>query len=96
MPTRACKNRRVSTFSDNTLTAFESLVLECALEDARSNTTSAQQSHFDAREMDPQDYKALCRMPGNSTCADCDARDTEWASVSFGILLCADCSGVHR
>ena len=32
----------------------------------------------------------------NSTCADCDAHEPDWASINLGILICIDCSGIHR
>ncbi|CAB9503928.1 with coiled-coil, ANK repeat and PH domain-containing protein [Seminavis robusta] len=38
----------------------------------------------------------LYNLPGNSYCADCGAARPEWASVSYGILLCVRCSGRHR
>ena len=38
----------------------------------------------------------LQRVPGNNTCAECSAGDPSWASVNMGILLCIECSGVHR
>ena len=82
--------RSTSTFSNNNLTTLESLVLEVALENA-SKTTSV-----DGCEMDAELYEQLSHLPGNDRCADCDSHDTEWASVSFGILLCATCSGMHR
>ena len=34
--------------------------------------------------------------PGNNQCCDCGSFDTEWASVSFGVLICLRCSGFHR
>lgn len=38
----------------------------------------------------------LRRVPGNDACADCGASDPDWASLNLGILLCIECSGVHR
>eukprot|EP01113_Clastostelium_recurvatum_P036857 TRINITY_DN5320_c0_g1_i5.p1 TRINITY_DN5320_c0_g1~~TRINITY_DN5320_c0_g1_i5.p1 ORF type:complete len:715 (-),score=168.19 TRINITY_DN5320_c0_g1_i5:91-2235(-) len=38
----------------------------------------------------------LRRVPGNLVCADCDCKDPSWASISLGITLCLECSGVHR
>lgn len=35
-------------------------------------------------------------MKGNDACADCGAADPDWASLNLGILLCIECSGVHR
>eukprot|EP00049_Salpingoeca_infusionum_P015153 m.291039 g.291039 ORF g.291039 m.291039 type:complete len:1369 (-) comp15824_c0_seq1:350-4456(-) len=40
--------------------------------------------------------KVLGGVEGNDRCADCDADDTEWASINLGVLLCIACSGVHR
>ncbi len=35
-------------------------------------------------------------MAGNGACADCGAPDPDWASLNLGVLLCIECSGVHR
>jgi len=32
----------------------------------------------------------------NPTCADCDATEPDWASINLGVLICIDCSGIHR
>ncbi|XP_049367591.1 ADP-ribosylation factor GTPase-activating protein AGD3-like [Solanum verrucosum] len=40
--------------------------------------------------------EALKRIPGNDKCADCGAPGPEWASLNLGLLICIECSGVHR
>ncbi|XP_014631299.2 ADP-ribosylation factor GTPase-activating protein AGD1 isoform X5 [Glycine max] len=38
----------------------------------------------------------LRRVSGNDKCADCGKPEPEWASLNLGILICIECSGVHR
>ncbi|KAJ3681294.1 hypothetical protein LUZ60_015783 [Juncus effusus] len=38
----------------------------------------------------------LRKACGNNMCADCDAAEPDWASLNLGVLLCIECSGVHR
>jgi Arf-GAP/GTPase/ANK repeat/PH domain-containing protein 1/3 len=33
---------------------------------------------------------------GNAYCADCDAPNPDWASLNLGVLVCIECSGIHR
>lgn len=38
----------------------------------------------------------LRRIDGNHRCVDCGEHDPQWAAVSYGALLCLQCSGHHR
>ncbi|KOM41280.1 hypothetical protein LR48_Vigan04g147800 [Vigna angularis] len=38
----------------------------------------------------------LRKVGGNDKCADCGKPDPDWASLNLGILICIECSGVHR
>ncbi|KAJ9676513.1 hypothetical protein PVL29_021839 [Vitis rotundifolia] len=39
---------------------------------------------------------ALRRVLGNDKCADCGAPEPDWASLNLGVLICIECSGIHR
>lgn len=43
-----------------------------------------------------RELQDLLNVPGNSTCADCGARNPSWASWSLGIFLCMRCATIHR
>jgi hypothetical protein len=40
--------------------------------------------------------KLLYSIAGNSRCVDCGNTNPDWASVTYGVLLCVRCSGAHR
>lgn len=59
----------------------------------RSLRSSLQQRSFIKSEK-PIDL--LRRVGGNDKCADCGAPEPDWASLNLGVLVCIECSGVHR
>ena len=36
------------------------------------------------------------QVQGNTKCADCGAKNPEWAVINLGIIVCIECSGCHR
>ena len=55
---------------------------------------SSQQLQYGVRSERP--INALKWVLGNDECADCGAPEPDWASLNLGVLICIECSGVHR
>uniref|UniRef100_A0A8B9P655 Arf-GAP with coiled-coil, ANK repeat and PH domain-containing protein n=1 Tax=Apteryx owenii TaxID=8824 RepID=A0A8B9P655_APTOW len=69
------------------------------LDRTASPSTSSIDSATDSRERNVKGETILQRVqsiPGNDQCCDCGQPDPRWASINLGILLCIECSGIHR
>ncbi|XP_054031734.1 arf-GAP with coiled-coil, ANK repeat and PH domain-containing protein 3 [Dryobates pubescens] len=69
------------------------------LDRTASPSTSSIDSATDSRERSVKGESILQRVqsiPGNDQCCDCGQPDPRWASINLGILLCIECSGIHR
>lgn len=47
----------------------------------------------------PQALRVLRELqskPENKVCVDCDTKNPQWATVSYGTFMCLECSGKHR
>ncbi|CAA7035114.1 unnamed protein product [Microthlaspi erraticum] len=60
----------------------------------RSRFSGCLQQHDMAKTEKPIDV--LTRVLGNEKCADCGAPEPDWASLNLGVLICIECSGIHR
>jgi hypothetical protein len=52
--------------------------------------------HHEGQRFPLHCLKLLYKIPGNLHCMDCNVNNPQWASLTFGTLLCIVCSGRHR
>jgi Putative GTPase activating protein for Arf len=79
--------------SDDALTRLSSLD-ERALQEIEELRRKSESKRF--QSFPPACYRSLQLLPGNQCCMDCGVRPATWAAVSYGALLCLQCSGHHR
>ncbi|PNF32214.1 Centaurin-gamma-1A [Cryptotermes secundus] len=77
---------------DEWVSAIEQQILNSL----QANESSKAKSRLNS-SVDTGSIQAIrSRVPGNSHCADCDAANPDWASLNLGVLMCIECSGIHR
>mmetsp|Transcript_29153 Transcript_29153/g.50346 ORF Transcript_29153/g.50346 Transcript_29153/m.50346 type:complete len:287 (-) Transcript_29153:694-1554(-) len=63
---------------------------------SNNSTSSCSTTEETERSFPSACLHLLHTLPGNSRCHDCHTGSASWASVSYGITLCLQCSGKHR
>jgi len=61
-----------------------------------SDTEEAQDSKARGGQKKERNAEQIVDIPGNEVCADCGASDPQWASINWGVVVCIECSGIHR
>ncbi|KAJ8634044.1 hypothetical protein MRB53_027380 [Persea americana] len=92
----ASESSSIGSSSDPDQLALEESTLERNFNPGHQDRlgASSQQHRFSIKYDKPIDV--LRRVSGNDRCADCGASDPDWASLNLGVLICIECSGVHR
>eukprot|EP00127_Corallochytrium_limacisporum_P001944 Clim_evm99s88 gene=Clim_evmTU99s88 len=76
--------------------AIERQILFCL----KANISDKQRENIGASGLMHQAMQAGIRkiqsLPGNDVCADCNCADPDWAVINLGMLVCIECSGIHR
>ena len=93
-------NHSISSSAPNSASVFKKRNKENALA-RHASSSHHHKSHRSAAQKEAEaevleilaDIKSLAV---NQSCADCGGAQPVWASINLGILLCIECSGIHR
>ncbi|KAJ2747516.1 hypothetical protein GGI20_000505 [Coemansia sp. BCRC 34301] len=84
--------------SGSPVTAEGAPQVHVSLSNQRTGLSAATASLLGVADPNVQEMRmAKMRFPvGNDRCVDCGKRAPEWAVINLGVLVCIDCSGIHR
>ncbi|XWS68744.1 hypothetical protein CRYUN_Cryun04dG0118000 [Craigia yunnanensis] len=82
--------------SDFDHSAVEEYTSERNLVSAHNERQSRASQHQRSCLKNEKPIDVLRRVCGNDKCADCGAPEPDWSSLNLGVLVCIECSGVHR
>ncbi|XP_062857485.1 arf-GAP with SH3 domain, ANK repeat and PH domain-containing protein 2b isoform X1 [Trichomycterus rosablanca] len=74
-------------------------VLQNSKEEALNNAFKGDQDECEnniVQELSKAIVNEVKRMSSNDECCDCGASDPTWLSTNLGVLICIECSGIHR
>uniref|UniRef100_A0A3Q3XK09 Arf-GAP domain-containing protein n=1 Tax=Mola mola TaxID=94237 RepID=A0A3Q3XK09_MOLML len=74
-------------------------VLQNSKEEALNNAFKGNQNEGEnniIQELTKAIVGEVKRMSGNDSCCDCGAAAPTWLSTNLGVLICIECSGIHR
>ncbi|KAI6659167.1 Arf-GAP with coiled-coil, ANK repeat and PH domain-containing protein 3-like [Oopsacas minuta] len=73
--------------------------LSCQTEGCDNMYHYSRLSILESEDKPVKQEEAIARIkavPGNEYCADCGQSDPNWSSSNLGVVVCIQCSGVHR
>ncbi|XP_028766168.1 ADP-ribosylation factor GTPase-activating protein AGD1 isoform X2 [Neltuma alba] len=94
-----CSSSSKSDTLENFRDDIQPMSKECASKNITSTGHLREYKSFQLHKQSTRGEKpidVLRSVSGNDKCADCGKPEPEWASLNLGILICIECSGIHR